>query len=62
MRISEYISRFEKVIVAILSVMMAVVIALATIDLGWALVESILSPPILLLSVQELIDIFGLLC
>ena len=43
-----------------LMVMMAIVLALATIDLGWLILKDIISPPYVLLSVDQLLDIFGL--
>jgi len=41
-------------------VMMAIVLGLATIDLGWLIVKDIMEPPFLILSVDQLLDIFGL--
>lgn len=55
-----YIRKFEKMITVSLVVMMAVVVLLATIELGWLIVVDIISPPILLLEVNELLEIFGL--
>lgn len=46
--------------IQLLMVMMAVVLGLATIDLGWHIVKDILEPPVLLLSVGQLLDLFGL--
>ncbi len=51
---------FEKIIVSVLVGMLALVIALATIELGWIIVIDIITPPIFLLEINELIDIFGL--
>jgi len=39
--------------------MMAVVLFLAAVDLGWMIVQSIIKPPVLLLSINELLEIFG---
>ena len=50
----------EKVMIQALMVMMAIVLALATIDLGWLIIKDIISPPYVLLSVGQLLDIFGL--
>jgi len=41
-------------------VMMVVTISLATIELGWLIIKDIISPPIILLEIDELLDIFGL--
>ncbi len=51
---------FENAINALLLIMMAVVVALTTIGLGWAIVEDALTPPLLHLSVAQLIDLFSL--
>lgn len=53
--------KFEKVMIQALMVMMSIVLGLATLDLGWLIVKDILEPPFLLLSVEQLLDIFGLL-
>ena len=51
---------FEKLIVFALVGMMALVVALATLELGWIIVKDIITPPIFLLDINELLDIFGL--
>ena len=40
--------------------MMALVLLLATIELGWIIVKDIVSPPLLLLEIDELLESFGL--
>lgn len=54
------LKKYEKFMIQALMVMMAIVLGLATIDLGWLIVKDILEPPILILSVDQLLDIFGL--
>jgi uncharacterized membrane protein (DUF373 family) len=49
----------ERIIVIALIAMMTVVLVLTTIDLGWMLLSDIISSPIVLLDVEELLDIFG---
>jgi uncharacterized membrane protein (DUF373 family) len=39
---------------------MACVVLLATIELAWILVKDVLTPPIFLLEIHELLDLFGL--
>ena len=39
--------------------MLAIVVLLATIDLGWIILKDILTPPVLLLDVSVLLDLFG---
>lgn len=54
------IRKFQKAVAMVLSMTMAVVLVLAFVDLVWAIVANIVSPPILLLEIEELLDIFGL--
>ena len=51
---------FGKLIIFALVGMMALEVALATIELGWIIVKDIITPPIFLLDSNELLDIFGL--
>jgi uncharacterized membrane protein (DUF373 family) len=41
-------------------VLMALVVLLATIELGWIIIKDIITPPVMLLEIDELLDIFGL--
>ncbi|MBU5637461.1 phosphate-starvation-inducible PsiE family protein [Geomonas sp. Red69] len=54
------IKRFEKGIIMVLVVLMSVVLLLSTLELAWIIIEDIISPPMLLLDISELLDIFGL--
>ena len=54
------LKNFEKVMIQALMVMMAIVLGLATLDLGWLIIKDILQPPSFLLSVEQLLEIFGL--
>ena len=56
----ELLKKFEKAITVTLVVLMAVVLLLATVELGWIIVKDIITPPVLLLEIHELLDIFGL--
>ena len=55
-----YLERFEKIITAALMIMMACVVVLATGELGWILIEDALTPAVLLLEIEELLELFGL--
>ena len=55
----EFLKKFERIIVHSLIVMMIVVVLLATIDLGWIIVKDIITPPIIMLEIDELLEIFG---
>ena len=55
-----YIKKFEKLIILILVFMMALVLLLSTIELGWIILKDIASEPVFLLEIDELLEIFGL--
>jgi uncharacterized membrane protein (DUF373 family) len=50
---------FEKIIVLSLITMMVLVIALTVIELAWIIIQDLIKPPILLLEINDLLDIFG---
>ena len=54
------IHKFEYGVVIVLVVLMAVVVLLATLELGWIIWKDLTSPPLFLLEIDELLDIFGL--
>jgi uncharacterized membrane protein (DUF373 family) len=54
-----FLKSFERIIIGILIILMAVVVLLSTVELGWLIVEDILTPPVVLLGIDELIDLFG---
>jgi uncharacterized membrane protein (DUF373 family) len=57
---SDLAKTFEQVIVVALMVMMGLVVFLATVELAWILVQDIINPPLLLLEIHELLELFGL--
>jgi len=54
------LKKIEKVMIQALMVMMAIVLCIATLDLGWLIIKDIINPPYFFLSVVQLLDIFGL--
>ena len=54
------IKSFEKIIIRVLVALMALVLLLSTVELAWVIIKDIITPPILLLEVDELLEIFGL--
>ena len=54
-----FLKKFEHIIVLSLITMMVVVVVLATIELGWMIIRDIITPPIMLLEIDELLEIFG---
>lgn len=57
---AEILSRFQRTVAAVLSATMALVLVLAFIDLAWTIAIDIITPPFMLLDINELLDIFGL--
>ena len=55
-----FLKKIERVIVSALLVMMVITVILATIEVGWLLVKDVLTEPMFLLEVGELLEIFGL--
>lgn len=53
------LDKFESAITRVLLVMMAGVILLATVELGWILAKDVLTPPVFLLEIAELLELFG---
>jgi uncharacterized membrane protein (DUF373 family) len=51
--------RFESVINVALLFLMSIVVLLTTIDLGWMIVKDIATPPLLMLNVSEILDLFA---
>ena len=56
----DLLKKFEKAVTVTLVAMMAVVVLLATIELGWIIIKDIITPPVMLLEINELLEIFGL--
>lgn len=54
------LKKFEHIVVTSLMLMMGIVVLLATLELAWILIKDIISPPILLLEIDELLELFGL--
>ena len=54
------LKKYEKLMIQVLMIMMAIVLGLATFDLAWLIIKDIYQPPHLLLSVDQLLEIFGL--
>jgi uncharacterized membrane protein (DUF373 family) len=60
MNVEQLMVKFERVVSYILMIMMAIVILLALLDVGWLIIVDIVTPPFLILDVHELLDLFGM--
>lgn len=54
-----FVKVVEQVVVVALVAMMAVVVVVATGELGWIILKDLVTPPIFMLEIDELLDIFG---
>jgi len=54
------LKRLERMLLVILTGMMALVLVLATAELGYILIIDIFRPPFFILEIDELLEIFGL--
>jgi len=56
----EYLRKFKKLLISSLTLMMAFVLLLSAIELGWVIAKDVITPPVFILDINELLDIFGL--
>jgi uncharacterized membrane protein (DUF373 family) len=56
---NEFLKKFEHAVVISLIAMMILVVLISTIELAYIIVKDIISPPMFLLEIDELLDIFG---
>lgn len=54
-----YLKKIEQTIIVAVIVMMTLVLMLSTLDLAWLIAQDVITPPVILLDVEELLDIFG---
>lgn len=60
MTMIKYLHKFERVVIATLILMLALVVLLSVLELGWVLIRDISKPPIFILEIRELLELFGL--
>jgi uncharacterized membrane protein (DUF373 family) len=53
------LKKIETAIILALIAMMSAVVVLATIELGWILIKDVVTPPVFLLEIDNLLEIFG---
>jgi len=56
----EKLVKFKKLMIEFITLMMAFVLLLSTVELGYIILKDTLTPPIFLLDIEELLEIFGL--
>lgn len=60
MNANRAVKTFERIVVLVMLGMMMLVVALSTVELAWIVIKDIVEPPILLLEIDELLEIFGI--
>jgi len=55
----DFLKKFEHIVTGVLIVMLSMVIILSLIELGWILIQDVLKPPLFILEVEDLLEIFG---
>lgn len=55
----DFLKIFERAVVISLISMMIIVVFLATMELAWIIIKDIVTPPLFLLEINELLEIFG---
>ncbi len=50
---------FERVVISVLILLMALVVILATLDVAWTILQAVLRPPYLFLAADDLLSIFA---
>ncbi|RFT16832.1 MAG: hypothetical protein OP8BY_0774 [Candidatus Saccharicenans subterraneus] len=53
--------KIKRFFVSVLIVLMTVVIFLSIVELAYVIIKDIISPPVLLLDIKELLEVFGLI-
>ncbi len=54
-----FLKKFERFIIMSLIIMMVIIVILSTIELCWIIIQDIVSQPVFLLEIDELMEIFG---
>ncbi|WP_370576041.1 phosphate-starvation-inducible PsiE family protein [Methanomethylovorans sp.] len=56
----KYVNIFQTLIVKSIIVMMVIVILSSTMEVGWIILRGLITPPVIFLNVEKVLDIFGL--
>lgn len=56
----DYLKKFERALVGALILMLALVVLLSVVELGWVLIKDIITPPLFILEINQLLELFGL--
>ena len=55
----DYLEKFERIVTGVLLAMLAVVVAFALIELAWIIILDLIKPPLFILEISGLLEIFG---
>jgi uncharacterized membrane protein (DUF373 family) len=57
--VTNFLKNFERIVIFLLIIMMVFVVLISTLELGYIIFREIVSPPVLWLEINQLLDIFG---
>ena len=55
----DFLSKFERAVLGALILMLTLVVFLSVVELGWILIQDIITPPVFILEIQQLLKLFG---
>jgi uncharacterized membrane protein (DUF373 family) len=58
--VKNFLIKFERLVVMALLVMITIVVFLTTVELAYILIKDIVTPPVVILEIDEILDLFGL--
>ena len=61
MSLMKHINSFQRLIVWIIILLMVVVIMSATLEIGWIILYDLITPPVMIVNVDQILDIFSLI-
>ena len=59
LNLRNFLNVFERVVILLLVFLMAVVVLISTVELGWVIISDIISAPVFFIEINELLDVFG---
>lgn len=59
MPVFQALRKFERAVIIVLIALLAIVVALSVVELAWILIKDVMSAPVLILEIDELLEIFG---
>ena len=55
----DFLRKFERAVLGALILMLTLVVFLSVVQLGWILIQDIITPPVVILEIKQLLKLFG---